>query len=442
MLPATGYFNWVSNREVHKMSRPCSVAAPDPSIRDTRSFNWFLASTFASAVGRNGYHIACAWVLIASGHSSGTVAGFFAIISLVELVVSPFAGWLADRFDRRMLYVIAEIMRVVAAIALGAVLMAANAVWAIWLSAVLFATCDRIALTASQSMIPSFSAKFSLVTANSIAFFLTQSGSLAAAGIVGILLHASNAIVTFSAVSIGFALSAMIMHVVRQGKIPLEGAEDTRGGWLVIDSQFLCLAAVYALLYTGGMLVSVVGPSFVFEEHGGNAIDFGQLESSWSAGSILGALLLIPLVRAARVPVLQFAILGLSAMSFALLKALDPPFTLVAFATLGALYNLGRVALEVMIQSSVSSAMLGRAKGVLHSVGVLLGVVLFSVVSVVADDVPPSSLFLAYGVVLAIGTVVFILLSGKRTNIGVVRDAGEHPHEVVSPTRGSSTLSG
>lgn len=211
---------------------------------------------------------------------------------------------------------------------------------------------------------------------------------------------------------------------------------------LVIDPQFLCLGAIYALLYTGGMLVSAIGPSFVFDEHGGNAIDFGQLESSWSAGSILGALLLIPLVHAARVPALQFAILGVSAVSFALLKALDPPLTLIAFATLGTLYNLGRVALEVMIQSSVSSATLGRAKGVLHSVGVLLGVVLFAVVSVVADDVPPSSLFLAYGVILAIGTVVLILFSGKGKNVGVERNTGERPNDVVSHPPGSSTLSG
>nr|WP_246200715.1 MFS transporter [Shinella kummerowiae] len=424
------------------MPRPCSVATPDPSVRNTRSFNWFLASTFASAVGRNGYHIACAWVLIASGHGSGAVAGFFAIISLVELVTSPAAGWLADRFDRRNLYVIAETMRVVAAAALGTVLMATDVVWAIWLSAVLFATCDRVALTASQSMIPSISAKFSLATANSMTFFLMQSGSLVAAGIVGVLLHASTAMVTFGAISIGFALSAIIMRVVRHGKNPAEGAEDARPSSLVIDFQFLCLGAIYALLYTGGMLVSVIGPSFVFDEHGGNAIDFGQLESSWSAGSVLGALLLIPLVHAARVPALQFAILGLSAMSFALLKALDPPFTLIAFATLGTLYNLGRVALEVMIQSSVSSATLGRAKGVLHSVGVLLGVVLFAVVSVVADDVPPSSLFLAYGVILAIGTVVLMLLSGKGTNVGFERDSGEHPNEVVPRTPGSSTLPG
>ncbi|EYR82828.1 MFS transporter [Shinella sp. 838] len=400
------------------------MEAPAPRVRYARSFNWFLASTFASAIGRNGYHIACAWVLIVSGQGSAAVAGFFTIISLTELVTSPLAGWLADRFDRRILYVIAETVRVVAAIVLGTVLMVTSVLWAIGLSAVLFATCDRIALTASQSMIPSISERLSLATANSMTFFLMQSGSLAAAMLVGALLHASSSVVTFGAVSIGFAFSAIIMRVVRHERGPCERAGGAMESSPVIGSQFLCLSAVYALLYTGGMLISVIGPSFVFDEHGGNAVDFGQLESSWSAGSILGALLLIPLVRATKLTVLQYVILGSSAVSFAVLKALDPPFSLLAFAILGALYNLGRVAVEVMIQSAVPSTALGRAKGLLHSAGVLLGVVLFAIVSMIADDVKPSTLFFAYGVILAFGMVVLILFCRNGTNIDVERDPG------------------
>lgn len=399
------------------MSRPCSVATAEPRNRESRPFNWFLASTFASAVGRNGYHVACAWILIVSGHGSPAVAGFFAIISLTELITSPPAGWLTDRFDRRVLYVVAETARLVAAAALGAVLMTADVLWAIWLSAALFAACDRIALTASQSMVPSLCARVSLATANSMTFFLMQSGSLAAAALIGVLLHASNAMITLGAVAAGFLVSAICMRAVRHegraAKTP-----GTMGDSLRIDSQFLCMGAVYALLYTGGMLVSVIGPSFVFDEHGGSAIDFGQIESSWSAGSIIGALLLIPIIRAARAPVVQFVILGLSAVSFASLNVLDLPYAIPAFAALGALYNLGRVALEVTIQSSVSNATLGRAKGTLHSVGVLLGVILFAILTMVGDDVLPSTIFLAYGAMLAAATAGLCLCLVKTKITG------------------------
>ena len=173
---------------------------------------------------------------------------------------------------------------------------------------------------------------------------------------------------------------------------------------LLIDRHLLRLGAIYALLYVGGMLVSVIGPSFVFEELGGSAIDFGQLESAWSAGSILGAILLIPLVRVIDIPILQLIILALTAFSFAALKMVDLPWALLAFAVLGILYNLGRVAVEVTLQSSIPRATLGRAKGALHCTGMFLGLILFGIGAVFSDEISPSTIFLVFAGILAVGT--------------------------------------
>jgi len=391
------------------------TTAPDAelgcqSVRQHRqSFNWFLAGTFASAIGRNGYHIACAWILVAEGFGSAAVAVFFAIISVTELVASPVAGWMSDRWDRRLLYVIADCLRFVAILTLGAILIEADLRWAIWLSAAIFATCDRIALTASQSMIPGIAAHLSLSTGNSIVFFLMQAGSLVAAAFIGVILHFSTPTYTFTVLSMAFALSVGCMLAVRQERAFQQAGALGPGPKLVIDANLLQLGAIYALLYTGGVLVSVIGPSFVFDELAGTAIEFGQLESAWSAGSIIGALLLIPLVRAARISALQIVILGMTASSFAILKVLDLPWSLLIFAVLGILYNLGRVAVEVMLQSWVPVASLGRAKGALHSTGVLLGVVLFGFVAVAGDEMQPSSIFFAYSVVLAAGTLALTI---------------------------------
>ncbi len=178
---------------------------------------------------------------------------------------------------------------------------------------------------------------------------------------------------------------------------------------LLVDARLLRLGAIYALLYIGGLLVSVVGPSFVFEELGGSAIDFGQLESAWSAGSIIGAILLIPLVRALDIPNLQLIILALTALAFAALKMLDLPWALLAFALLGALYNLGRVAVEVTLQSSVPRATLGRAKGALHCSGVFLGLILFGIGAVVSAEIHPSTIFLVFAGILAVGTLALTI---------------------------------
>ncbi|MEI9406454.1 hypothetical protein [Mesorhizobium argentiipisi] len=68
--------------------------------------------------------------------------------------------------------------------------------------------------------------------------------------------------------------------------------------------HLLRLFAAYALLYGGAVLVTVIGSSFVFEEQQGTAADFGYLEAAWSAGSVIGAAVLVRLteIRSARLP--------------------------------------------------------------------------------------------------------------------------------------------
>lgn len=402
------------------MPSPSTVANSQTPTQVSRSFNWFLASTFVSAVGRNGYQIACAWILVEQGFGATSVAAFFAIISVTELISSPFAGWMSDRYDRRLLCVTADILRCAGALVLGMLLTMIDLQWAIWLSAILFATSDRIALTSSQSMIPAVGAVRSLPAANSIVFFLMQSGSLVAAVLTGLLLHSAIPTYTFIVIGAAFVLSVGLMLAVGRELSSQFGAAHAPRSALRIDGHLLRLSAIYALLYTGGVLVSVIGPSFVFVELEGDAINFGQLEGAWSAGSILGTLLLIPLLRVVRITTLQLAILALTATSFALLKMLDIPWNLLIFAILGALYNLGRVGIEVMLQSSVPQTALGRAKGALHSVGVLLGVVLFGVVAAVGDEVKPSNIFLAFAFILAVGTLVLTIcrVADRRQTAG------------------------
>lgn len=399
------------------MRQTVSVAASQAPGRAPHSFKWFLASTFASAVGRNAYHIACAWILVISGQGSAGVAAFFAIVSVTEMLASPVAGWMADRYNRRLLCMTADIFRFLSASAFGAILLTSESYWAIWLSGILFATCDRVALTASQCMIPSVGNKFTLPAANSIVFLVMQSGSLCAASLTGFLLFASTPRMTFAAMAVAFGMSVFCMFFVARVPEPDRVVSAPIRPRLRVDASLVYLGAIYALLYIGGMLVSVVGPSFIFAELKGTAIDFGRLESAWSAGSILGVLLLMPLLRVADICSLQVYLLVLTALFFALLKVLDLPWILVVFAILGLLYNLGRVGVEVMVQSAVSTAVLGRAKGTVHFVGVLVGLILFGLMAVGADEIAPSTIFLVFATALAGGAIVLGVCRPKISRV-------------------------
>lgn len=374
----------------------------------SRSFNWFLAGTFVSSLGRNGYAVACAWILVASGDGSATVAAFFAIVSLTELLVSPGAGWISDRFDRRRVFMVADCVRCLAA----AMIVVTNSAWLIFWSAFLFACCDRIALTASQAMIPTVGIHLAPSTSNSVTFFSMQAGGLAAAILVGVLLHVTSGALVFIVISAAFALSVGCIWIAAADDDSSIAARTQPRVKLPMDPRLIRLGAVYAILYGGGLLVSIMGPGYVFDELSGDALDFGALESAWSAGSILGAILLIPLARFSERSSLLIATLFLMALLFASIKLAILPWSLLVFAALGAVYNFGRVAVEVILQAIVPHSVLGRAKGFFHCAGVSVGLIIFGLVSLSGDRFEPSTAFLIFSAVVSI---VAIILVASRT---------------------------
>lgn len=376
-----------------------------PEGNGSREFCWFVTSCFLSSLSRNGYFVACLWLLVADEAGSSAVAVFFIIVSLTELATSNLAGWLADKFDRPRLYIAADTVRCIALCCIAISFASFNARWTIWISGAIVAACDRVALTASQATIPGFSTRFRVSIINCVLFFFVQCGGLIGALCTGYLLYTASSETTLLVLAIGFGCSAASMWVVPRAARRSRSDRLVKGH-LHFSPQLLLLFIVYALLYTGSMMVSVVGPSFVFQEHLGNAIDFGRLESAWSIGSIVGSLLLIPFGRLLNLTTFQIIVLIGMTLMFALLKTADLTSSLFAFVALGALYNFGRVTVEVMLQALVPPSALGRAKGILHCGAVFLGVLVFASIGISGDHLRPSDAFLAYSIFMALASAV------------------------------------
>ena len=392
------------------------MVRPKTNAKTTNaSFQWFLAATFMSAVGRNGYNVACSWLLAVSGGGVSSVAAFFMASSVMEMLASPVCGWMCDRFDRRRLALIADAVRFASAVILGLLLRIEDFYWFIWLSTLVFATCDRLALTAIQSIVPQVAARYSLPVANSATFFFMQVGSLVAAASMGIILFTSTPVVSVLAIALCFAGSVTCMISVAYGEEGSSTAKNQECPGLRCDAALVRLMLIYCLLYIGGLLISAVGPSLVFEELQGNALDFGHLESVWSAGSILGAVLLVPVARATKLSTLQIVVLGVTAVSFALMKLSSFAIVLLAICVLGTSYNLGRVAIEVALQSTVACTALGRAKGLLHCSAMTFGVVVLALIAIFPDAVAPTTIFLTYSVVI-VGCLFGLVLRLPNSN--------------------------
>ncbi|MER9491556.1 MFS transporter [Mesorhizobium sp. M0320] len=376
----------------------------------------FLASTLSAAVARNGYYIASAWILVERGYGTAGVATFLAIVSVVEFIASPLAGVAADRFDRRCLNVAADLSRFVVTLATACALLYVDVFLIICLSAALFSFCDRVALTSSQSLIPVIADGRNLVATNSAVFFVMQFGNLGAALLAGPLLLERSPALPFTVLSAFFLFSAGCLALMRLEPV----SRDVRIAKIAaaqFDPSLRRLIVVYALLYTSAVLVSVMGSSFVFQEQRGTAVDFGCLEAAWSAGSLIGAVSLFRIERAMSTDARHLMLLGLTALVLMALTSVPTPWTAILFAALGFSYNLGRVSVEVTLQSLISVYLLGRAKGIMHSVAVAFGLLVFGIAAAVGDRAFPSTIFFSFGVVL--------LISISCLSLGVIQTQGK-----------------
>ncbi|MBZ9775186.1 MFS transporter [Mesorhizobium sp. CO1-1-8] len=394
------------------MSNAIQIHADHRSSIRSRLWLGFLASTLSAAVGRNGYYIASAWTVVAAGYGSAGVATVVATVSVVEFVASPLAGLAADRFDRRRLNIAADLGRFAILLTTACTLLYLDAFFTLCVSAALFSICDRVALTASQAMIPLMTRGAELAASNSVIFFIMQFGSLGAALLAGSLLGGRSPALAFMVLAVLFLVSAGSLSWMRPGLFP-QGVRTAKDLGPNLDKHLLRLFAAYALLYGGAVLVTVMGSSFVLEEQQGTVADFGHLEAAWSAGSIIGAAVLVRLTRAASGPILHPMLLASTALALMSLMSVRAPWTLIVFATLGFLYNLGRVSVEVTLQSRMPDNVLGRAKGAMHSLAVALGLVIFSIAGVLGGSVFPSTIFFGFGVVL--------LLSIPALSIGIAQ---------------------
>jgi MFS family permease len=377
----------------------------------------FLASTLSAAVARNGYYIASAWILVERGCGTPGVATFLAIASIVEFIASPLAGVAADRCDRRRLNVAADLSRFVVMLATACALLYLDVFLTICLSAALFSFCDRVALTTSQAMIPVIADGRDLVASNSAVFFVMQVGNLGAALLAGPLLHERSPALPFAVLAAFFMFSAGCLALMRLEPVS-RNVRIAKISAAQIDPGLRRLVVVYALLYTSAVLVSVMGSSFVFQEQKGTAVDFGYLEAAWSAGSLIGAVSLFLIERAMSTHARHLMVLGLTALVLMALTSLRTPWTVMLFAALGFLYNLGRVSVEVTLQSHVSVYLLGRAKGIMHSAAVVLGLLVFGIAAAVGDRAFPSTIFFSFGVVLLISISCLNIGAGQPQEKG------------------------
>lgn len=194
-----------------------TLAAPTAS-RERLGVSWtrLWAAGAISSLGDGAYSAAVPLLAVSFTTNPGLIAGVATAASLPWLLFSLHAGAFADRYDRRRLMWIAQVVQAAAvvAVALAAVLPGGR-IWMLYIASFALGSAETIFGNAAQAVLPSIVPPSQLEKANGRQYATETVTDQFAGPPLGSLLFAASAALPFWLDAVSFLISALLIMRVR-----------------------------------------------------------------------------------------------------------------------------------------------------------------------------------------------------------------------------------
>ncbi len=334
-------------------------------LRQNHQFTLLWSGQLVSNLG-DWFNNVAVLALVYDLTQSGFATGLIIIAStLPAFILTPFAGAIVDRFDRRRIMMSADVIRAV--LALGMILVrSADQVWLLYVFSALLIAFSSFFNPALNSAIPNLVTKAELISANALSS--STWGMMLAVGAAagGVVIAVAGRDMAFVVNSLSYVFSAVTIFSIRKpfervGRVhsPISLGSTLREfreglGFMRVRPQVTSSVLVKTGLgLTGGIiLLLTIFAQGVF--HAGDS-GIGWLYSARGLGALLGPYLARPLVgynlgKMRRVILVSFfiAAAGYFAFSGAPLFWLAALFVVVAHAGTGILWTLSSTMLQLL----------------------------------------------------------------------------------------------
>jgi MFS family permease len=264
-------------------------------LRRNRDFRRLYVASLISLGGDWFLLVALFGLVIQFTDSAIAVALVIAVEDLMYFLLSPVAGVLADRIDRRRLMVGADLARAV--LCLGFLLIRTDSL--VWLAFVLLAVMASFSAAfepASQAALPNLVEEEDLATANALSGSLWGTMLAVGAALGGIVAAVFGRDTAFIVDAVSFLASAWLIWRIRRPFAEQREGEDHAGvGEATVetiqyarrDHRVLALLAVkFGWGIAGGVLVLI--PLLAHREYHAGDVGIGLLMASRGVGALIG----------------------------------------------------------------------------------------------------------------------------------------------------------
>jgi MFS family permease len=336
-----------------------------------RNYRLYATGGLVSNIGTWMQRVAQDWLVLVLSGNSGTALGITTGLQFLPiLLLSPYAGAIADRFPKKRLLQLAQLMMATPAVVLGILAVTGLAQqWHVYVIAFVFGIATAFEAPVRQAFVSELVSPEDLSNAVGLNSASFNAGRIIGPGLAGLMIaafgsgvQATGVVILLNAASYGavlFALSAI------KGDLPDDDRPERRGmiveGLRYVRSRpdLVLILGVMFFVGTFGLNFQLTSALMATEVYGKGAGEYGVLGSTMAIGSIVGALLSARRER----PTIRIMLFG--AVSFATMEiviALMPSYP--AFVVLTPLIGITAMttitSANTLIQLSVPRELRGR----------------------------------------------------------------------------------
>jgi MFS family permease len=368
---------------VHRVCRSRLVPGGDGQfsiLLKDRNFMRVWAAQGVSNLGDWVYALAVAATLASRGGTRAQLAQTLALLLVAQVGPAAlcgflFAGPLVDRFPRRTLMVVADVLR---ALAVATLLFDPHPAPAhFYAVAVCLGVFGAVFQPALQSSIPNLVDEDRLVAANALVATTYQIAVMAGPALGGVLIASFAPRAVFSLNALSFGTSAMFLAFTRIPQATREHAwtglraaraELTEGFRYAMSSRLIRgIFIATSVVMLGAASKTPVEPLFVRQvlspgtDLGRTAQVLGLISGAWGMGMLLGSFAAPALARRwPRERLLPIAITVVGALVVVVSHTTDFSTVLLAWLAAGSANAVGNVSYDSLLQERTPDALRGR----------------------------------------------------------------------------------
>jgi MFS family permease len=418
-----------------------------PTFRSlsNRNYRLYASGAVVSNVGTWMQRIAQDWLVLQLTHGNGTALGLTTGLQFLPiLLLSPYAGLIADRFPKRRLLQVTQLMLAVPALVLGLLALTGVAqTWEVYVLAFVFGIGSAFDAPARQSFVSEIVGPEDLTNAvglNSASFNLARMIGPALAGVLiaafGSGVPATGGVILVNAVSYG----AVILSLQRMRERDLTPAvREPRHKGMIADGVRYTLARPDLMLIltivffagTFGLNFQITSALMATEVFHKGAGEYGVLGTTLAIGSLSGALLAARRVR------IRHRLVILAALAFGVAEIVSGLLpTYLTFAIWTPVLGLCSLTLitsaNATFQMGVAPEMRGRVMALYMMVfmgGTPIGA---PIIGWIGQTFGPRWTLLGGGTMTIAGTLLAVLVFSRVTGL-VGRSRRQADEHVLAP---------